>query len=530
METSHSDEKASELQGPADMENTEKQIQQAAVHDASAGNLVELIADMKKALSGEEGPNFKKFFDARKAALPLFKTQEQTKDRQLLWKEFTTLSEEARQAKAIAEQQSAFAEEQIHLALDATAHDLERYLDILASMPTVSATHDCKTLSKRQEFYNTLQKELILLTSLASRLTALRKEIVKTEVRISRKNKLFEKLSELGDKVFPKRKDAIKVMSDAFLLDMQHFAKESFAKGLNESGNSFYGLRDEIKNLQASAKALTLNTHAFTEARIILSECWDKLKETEKERKKAFAVRKQANLEKMQEAKQKIQELAVDVEKASVNLEESIRRSEEILHSCKTWQASKEEFKELKDLLFEVRKPLLDKAKQEEIISKERVRQEIAVRQEKIQHISAKIKELIDNSQIELDRLLEERELMTKQMELLGLSRIEKSKIDPLLRQLRHCIALKKEEMMEKKSASAWQSLHELKGVLEEKKQERSEIRNQLDHYRKAAGSSGLDFEKAMIYQEMIENEKIRLEKINKSIDQIIDRIDELEG
>ena len=119
------------------------------------------------------------------------------------------------------------------------------------------------------------------------------KEVLKTEMRIRTKNKLFEKLSICGDRIFPGRKELIKQISNEFLGDIENFIQNYFQKE-EPQGPPLYALREEIKALQAFAKSLTLNTHSFSETRMKLSECWDKLKDRERERKKEMAVKKQA--------------------------------------------------------------------------------------------------------------------------------------------------------------------------------------------------------------------------------------------
>ena len=76
-------------------------------------------------------------------------------------------------------------------------------------------------------------------------------------------------------------------MSDVEQFIKSYFQDEEF-KDLH-----LYSLREEIKQLKTVAKILTLNTHAFTETRVKLSGCWDKIKNREKERKKETQQKKQ---------------------------------------------------------------------------------------------------------------------------------------------------------------------------------------------------------------------------------------------
>lgn len=72
-------------------------------------------------------------------------------------------------------------------------------------------------------------------------------------------------------------------------------------------------------------------------------------------------------------------------------------------------------------------------------------------------------------------------------------------------------------------------ALSQLKVVYEERKQRRQEIKTQLEHYRKLLGGSGFDFEKAMLYREMIEAERATLDKINASIHEIEEKIEQID-
>ncbi len=71
-------------------------------------------------------------------------------------------------------------------------------------------------------------------------------------------------------------------------------------------------------------------------------------------------------------------------------------------------------------------------------------------------------------------------------------------------------------------------ALQQLKNILNQRKERRQEIKEQLEVLRKGAGSSSLDFEKAMSYTTQINEERERLEKANQGIAEIEDKIVEL--
>src|ERR1700733_14369049 len=73
-----------------------------------------------------------------------------------------------------------------------------------------------KTLEEKADFYTSLQAEINILNTQAARINSLRKELIKTEMRVRKKNKFFQRLSAAGDKVFPRRKELIQDVSHQF--------------------------------------------------------------------------------------------------------------------------------------------------------------------------------------------------------------------------------------------------------------------------------------------------------------------------
>ena len=99
-----------------------------------------------------------------------------------------------------------------------------------------------------------------------------------------------------------------------------------------------------------------------------------------------------------------------------------------------------------------------------------------------------------------------------------------------MLKQLRDLALDKKDKAAMQLSADDLQSLEHLRTILDERKERRQEIKTLLESYRKALGGSGFDFEKAMMYRELIDAEKVRLDNANASIQEIEEKISELEG
>ena len=209
-----------------------------------------------------------------------------------------------------------------------------------------------------------MQKQLNVLNVQASRINALRKELLKTEMRVRQKNKFFQHLSAAGDRVFPKRKELIKEISDLFVGDVDQFIKVHF--GEKPSQESLYVLREEIKALQGIAKILTLNTHSFTQTRTRLSECWDLLKVEEKERKKERAHQRVVFKQNAEELQQSILTLKEALEKNEGTLAEAQKTIDTIVAKMRKTELGRDELKTLRENLGDVRKIMQDRVKTEE--------------------------------------------------------------------------------------------------------------------------------------------------------------------
>lgn len=422
---------------------------------------IRMAIDFMRLCLSSQTPRFKDFWESRRICLALFKETLPVKVRSAFWSEYIELSSEARRLKQILDEQSAFAIEQIELAIQSIEGDVEHFAALLEQTPEIEMMPSY-LLKEKRAMYAAVQKELHLLSTLAARINALRKEVLKTEMRIRIKNRLLERLSLCGDHIFPKRKEIMKRISDEFLQDVEQFVQGHFQEE-EIKGAPLHVLRDEIKFLQALAKQLTLNTQAFNTSRQQLSQCWDKIKIQDKERKQEI-------LQKREHAKQ-------SEAHALKEKEEESKRREKI-------NALKEEL-----TLF-----------------------------------------LGQAEELEIDALQQKREEFTNAFAAFALNKVERQIIDRTLKQLKDIIADKKERAILALSEDDLKSLEQLKGVLKDRTQRRAEIKNQLEHYRKALGGSGFDFEKAMYYREQIEVEKLSLEKIDTAIQELEQKIDDIQS
>lgn len=484
---------------------------------------------MRAALSHSGTPRFKDFWEGRRICLPLFKENIAPKVRSQLWSSYIELSTEAKRLKEILDEQSAFAIEQIELAIQALERDLEHYDLLLSQSAEVALSLSSFSLEDKREFYYHNQRELQLLNTLAARVNGLRKEVVKTEMRIRIKNKLLERLSLCGDRIFPKRKELIKTVSQEFISDVDKFIAAYFQ---DDSFNDvpLYALREEIKQLQSIAKLLTLNTHAFTETRLKLSNCWDKVKEREKERKKENQVKRQVFKQNFDLVMEKIKPFGESC-LAGMGVEECNRQAAEILDFMRTIELGRDEVRILKDEIHKAKRGPLDHARDMERERQKKEQEIEVVRRAAINALKDELNQLLSQTiESEVDVLVAKRDALNQQFEQLSVAKAEKQIIDRLFKQLKDQIDEKREKALLMLSEDDLKALEQLKEVLEERKVRRQEIKAQLENYRKQLGGSGFDFEKAMLHREQIESEKAALEKINSSIDEIEEKIANIEG
>lgn len=475
------------------------------------------LEEMKKALNKEDKPDFKNFWEIKNICLGLFKESLNATSRIDFWKEYIELSNEVKQLKNILHEQTTFEVEQIDLAITSIEEDIKKYDELLNSVDEIEINEKLKSLLSKKEFFIKTQKELSLLNAIAARISSLRKEIIKTQMRISNKNKLLKRLTAIGDVIFPKRKDLIGVISDEFTKIIGVFVEETF----DLQKIPFYILRDEIKGLQDVAKKITLNTFTFTNCRLKLSQCWDKVKVAEKNYKQEKAQFKES----IDKVLEKISNFKTICEN---NPEDEVIKNEEkeIFNLMKTYTLRKEDVSFLKHRIKEAKSPIYQK---QQIEKEEKIKKENDVeslRKEKLEGLKKAITLLLENHELSLEELLLEKKQIEEQLESLSPAKFERLILEKQFRSLTHLIEDKKEK-------NHLVSNDEIKNILElfeQKKQRRQDIKNHLDSLNKELSGSGFDFEKAMLYRDLIDSEKKRLEDINLSIEKIEEKLADLES
>ncbi len=482
---------------------------------------------MRSSISQEGSPRFREFWEARRLVLPCFKENLNPAIRSKFWGEYVELTVEARRLKEILEEQSAFAMEQIDLAVQSIENDLANFETLLGQMGAISFPDRSETIAKRAAVYDKIQRELNLLNTLASRLNALRKEVIKTDMRIRFKTKFFKRISLLGDHIFPKRKELIEAVSAEFEKDVGYFVDRHF-QGDQIVGAPYYILREEIKALQGMAKVFTLSSGVFNRTRLKLSECWDKIKVLEKEHKKELFEKKQASSEQKLAIDQKIQELKLRA--AAMPLRDLDREIDEIFKEMRNVSLHRDDVRDLRNELSALRAPHIAAQEQKARELEEAEKELLRIKKEK----TARIKEAIvalqkEGPELELEPFASRFDEIVQNIAALEAAKIEKQQLDRLLRPIKDLLADKKEHSLINLSDDDRKTLENLTLVLQQKKARRQEIKETLEGYRKLLGGSSLDFEKAIHLRELIDQEKERLEKANAGIEEIEEKIAALE-
>jgi hypothetical protein len=290
-----------------------------------------------------------------------------------------------------------------------------------------------------------------------------------------------------------------------------------------------YILKEEIKALQAIAKMLTLNTHSFTETRLRLSECWDKARHLEKERKKEIAEKRVVFKQNYDVALVKIREFEQLVNTENLSSAELQRSFDEIGEYLRNIPLGRDEILSIREVFKPIRSVVLEKLKEEENERETELRKKEDSHKEIVSQLRKAIESLISKADSStLETLVAEQSKLCAQYQEMSVNQAEKNQLDHLFKRLKDTVSDKEERVL--LSTEDFNALEKLRDALNERKRLRAQIKSQLESYRKVLSESGFDFEKAMEIRETVENEKIRLDKVNGAISDIEDKIASLEA
>ena len=483
-----------------------------------------VIEFMESTLAQKGTPHFKDFWEGRGLCLELFKKQLPPALRAIMWEKYSDLSKEARRLKEIFDEKSAFAMEQIGEAIKGVEAEIELFDEKLKAVPDIKFPAKSKTLDQNRSKYNSSQRELNLYNTFATRVTTLRKELIKTDMRIRFKNQFFSRLSSLGDKVFPRRKELIQEVSQLFISDVKGFADSAFSGG--QLNAPHFAVRDEIKALQSAAKVLTLNSGSFNATRKILSECWDKLKQLDKDFKKDRAEKKEIYQKNAEPILKEIQELKESVESNKISVSEAQQKVGLIARTMRDTELGRDEVKQLQTEVGVVKNLLREQGKLEEKRLKELKEEKARKKLEMIENVRKEISKLEEQSDVETGETLASK-LKEIEAQLSGsdFPRKEAGELREELVPVQDLIHAKSEAQMLSLSDEDAEALQKMRQVLSTRRERAQEIKGQVEDVRKILGGSGLDFEQSLRYNELLNRHKDRLNQLNDSIEELKSQI-----
>ncbi len=410
-----------------------------------------VLGFMRLALSHEPKSLLGLYWKGRSLCLALFKEAISPPIRAVLWTEYLELMQEARRIKEIIDEESSFAVEQIELAIKGLEENLQNFETLMKESKDISfpsfADKECE---KNKNLFQSIQKELTLLNSFASRVHALRKEVIQTGMRLKIKNRFFARLSECGDLIFPKRREFIKTLSTTFVGDVEHFVDTYFKSKTKEAQN--YVLREEIKSFQDVAKRLTLNTGSFAKMRKELSQAWDALKEQDKERKKEFVVKRDLFRQNCDQVMERIKPFAEKCAADGAKRGELEKDVEEILRIMKSVELSREDVHMLKEELKKAQKPLFELERAQEEERKRQKREQEEKLKEKVAGLSKELSDLDEkNSGLSCEELKQEAGRLKQESEKFTFSKSEALAVEALFKRIEDIQEVKDEEEVFKK-------------------------------------------------------------------------------
>ncbi|NGX45443.1 MAG: hypothetical protein K940chlam2_00597 [Chlamydiae bacterium] len=435
---------------------------------------------MKSTLSRDKTPAFRDFWACKKVCLPLFKEKLNPRSRTLLWADYIEISDELRKLKEILNEESSFVVEQLELAIKALEEEWSQFDAMVAQPPSVALPQPAHALKKHFSDYQEKQQLLALLNPFAVRVHALRKEIVNAEMRIRMKNRLFERLSKMGNAIFPRRKELISEVSELFVSDVTAFVKES------ADTESHSQLKNEVKALQSFAKAITINTRAFSTSRQLLSQLWDRMKTQEMDAKKEQVEQETA----LQPKLEAFRDLCLE----ETTTEAAVEKALSALYSeIKELRLDRDSERRIRQRAAELQKPFFERKNAQKKAEKEKRMQQLQERTSKLLQLKETLSAL-ENEKDE-ETLAEKLKVFEAEVESLSTENIGELMIRAQYDLLVEYSWGKEERTSEIDSRYAG-------------------LKKESARVRKIMGGSSLDIEGSILYQEYFEQIKARLDHL----------------
>lgn len=462
--------------------------------DSVDDRLKKMLAYMQHQLSHGEIKPLNRFWKMRQFCLEQFKENLSFSVRSHLWESYQQLVKEIVHLKEILDEKTLFHKEEISKALISLEKNIQQMDQIVASSPLIDIPKVATCLEKNADFYQENQRQLNIINNYAKQLNALKAEILNLEIPYKEKQSLLDHLHQLSDIVFPKKRELLGFISKKYADDIHYFTKVNFEK--KELKLPLFDLKDQIKALQAFAKILSLNVGTFSQSREKLSQCWDQIRNFEKAQKKLKEQLKLVYTENETSLVDRIQ--ALKENKESLSKADFDKEVNQIGESIKKTELQKSQRKKLKELLalIDENSSLKDESSEEEDAFIQ-IQREILNIQEK-----AKCWDYFT--------LVKE---FKRVQNLYDQSKILDAHQNKILRRLFSIKGLLSEKLLEEVENSA--DVEELSEQIEDFK---SNMKEDMEKYRRALNTSNQSIEKAMLYNELLTQTKLKLSQFDKKI------------
>jgi hypothetical protein len=480
------------------------------------------LQHMRRVLSLEGKPDFRTFWDVRHLCIGFFREGIHPAIRSQLWEELRDMTAEARRLRDHLCEQADFASDQIELAINALQLEIEKVSEAVETAPPLVLPLPSRRLELRLALYDRLQREIDLLTSWAGRINGLRQELVKTEMRVGRKTKLFRMLSLAGDRVFPRRKESVQRISEEFTRDVEALA-QVFA--IEPWPSPFYVLRDEIRSFQAFAKKLSINSQAFTASREVLSTCWDQVRAREEQRKQEQAERQEIHLQQLAQLTKGIQAVREAVEGGELTITAAGAELERLEAEVRVAEVGSRERKQLRAAISGVRRLLDDRLHSEkEAESRREVERtkESANLAARLEGELRSVQQLAQRGNPEGPAQLS---LLLAEFQKAELIHEHRSRLKLTIEKVRAELSQAEENQLLRASEGKEGEGEVLRTILAARKQRRAALKERVEALRRRTGASGFDFGSAMAAEELLQSERAELAELDAQIDGLRGRL-----
>lgn len=474
---------------------------------------------MRESLSKPNYPDFVPFWEAKKFALEAFKDISTSTVRCALWEEYIQLTKEARNLNDLLQEQNAFSMEQITLAVQALEKDIEEEKDKIASMARINIPKEANTLREREKIYNDKQLQSHFVHAMASRIQTIRRELIAIPISIKYKITLLEKLSELGNRIFPRKKELIQEISVLFSEDVQRFKEKYFetTSGQKEKLPPLYVLKEEIKAFQKMAKVFSISSECFFSTRKLLSTCFEIIKQKEKQRRIDYQEKKQKNQLEFESIYQEIQNLGKWINSESFCKKTYSEKFHEIYQNIEKIPFVHEQVKILRSELEKQKQLVEEKHFHNDSSSPSRY----ASRQEQAINFLRRYKTVLGNERdTSVEELLALQAEMNKQSLELTLPLEEEIEYQASQVDLQTVILQKQEEICWEVADPA-EKIQSLTDHLAKTFACKEEMKLHLENLRRLNSSSGLNFQQALLCRDCLQRARANVEKVNNSIEKI---------